>query len=169
MIVIAKGKYHKWLESDNLLKLEAWARDGLIDDQIAHNMGINPATLYDWKNKYSKISNALKKGKEVVDIEVENALLKRALGYTYEEITQEEKYNSDSKQYELRTTKIITKNMPPDTTAQIYWLKNRKPAKWREKPVDTEGNSNTIADNVNELNKAVIENVLENRNIEDFE
>lgn len=59
--------------------------------------------------------------------------------------------------------------MPPDTTAQIYWLKNRKPAKWREKPVDTEGNSNTIADNVNELNKAVIENVLENRNIEDFE
>lgn len=48
-------------------------------------MGINPATLYDWKNKYPKISESLKKGKEVVDIQVENALLKRALGYDYQE------------------------------------------------------------------------------------
>ena len=77
---MAKGKYQRWLEPDGLTLLEGWARDGLTDEQIAHNMGISTATLYDWKNKFQDISEALKKGKEVVDIQVKNALLKRALG-----------------------------------------------------------------------------------------
>ena len=98
---MAKGKYQEWLEPDGLLLLEGWARDGLTDEQIAHNMGIVTSTLYDWKKKYSEISEALKKGKEVVDIEVENALLKSAL--------------------------------EGNITAQIFWLKNRKPNRWREK------------------------------------
>ena len=61
-----------------MLLLEAWARDGLTDEQIADKMGITTSTLYDWKNKYSEISEALKRGKEVVDVEVENALLNLA-------------------------------------------------------------------------------------------
>lgn len=61
---MAKGKYEKWLEPDNLLLLEAWARDGLTDEQIAHNMGIAVSTLYGWKNKYSEFSESLKKGKK---------------------------------------------------------------------------------------------------------
>lgn len=73
---MAKGKYQKWLTKDGLTLLEAWARDGLTDEQIAHNIGVSTVTLYDWKNKYPNISNSLKRGKEVVDIEVENALLK---------------------------------------------------------------------------------------------
>ena len=77
---MAKGKYQRWLEPDGLILLEGWARDGLTDEDIAHNIGVNPCTLYDWKNKYPKISEAIKKGKEVVDIMVENALLKRAMG-----------------------------------------------------------------------------------------
>ena len=86
---MAKGKFQKWLEPDGLLLLEGWARDGLTDEQIASNCGITASTLYDWKGKYSEISEALKKGKEVVDIQVENALLKRALGYRYDEVTRE--------------------------------------------------------------------------------
>lgn len=85
---MAKGKYEYWLTPEGLLRLEAWARDGLVDEQIAENIGINPATLYDWKKKYPKISESLKRGKEVIDIQVENALLKRALGYAYEGIYQ---------------------------------------------------------------------------------
>ena len=77
---MAKGKYQEWLEEDNLIKLEAWARNGLTDEQLANNIGINVATLYTWKNKYSEINDALKRGKEVVDIEVENSLLKAAKG-----------------------------------------------------------------------------------------
>ena len=82
---MAKGKYQEWLTPDGITRLEAWARDGLTDEQLAAKIGITAATLYDWKNKYPEISEALKRGKEVVDIEVENALLKRALGYDYTE------------------------------------------------------------------------------------
>lgn len=63
---MAKGKYEYWLTSEGLIKLQGWARDGLTDEQIAKNMRINVSTLYDWKKKYSEISEALKKGKEVV-------------------------------------------------------------------------------------------------------
>ena len=82
--------------------LEGWARDGLTDEQIAHNAGSTAATLDEWKKKYPEISEALKKGKEVVDFEVENALLQTALS--------------------------------GNVAAQIFWLKNRKPDKWRDKP-----------------------------------
>ena len=125
---MANGKYQQWLEPEGLTLLEGWARDGLTDEQIAGNIGINTSTLYDWKNKFPKISEALKKGKEVVDIQVENALLKRALGYDFQE-TRVEKSDKDG-------TKIIQtlKHIPADTTAQIFWLKNRRPDKWRDKP-----------------------------------
>ena len=101
MITIAKGKYEKWLDSDGLILLQGWARDGLTEEQIAHNMGISRDTLRVWKNKYAVISAALKKGKEVVDFAVENALLKKALA--------------------------------GDTTAMIFWLKNRRRDKWRDR------------------------------------
>lgn len=73
----------------------------MTDEQIAKNIGITVSTFYEWKKKYSEISESLKKGKEVVDYEVENALLSSALG--------------------------------GNTTAQIFWLKNRRPDKWRDK------------------------------------
>lgn len=79
---MATGKYQKWLEPDGLLLLEAWARDGLTDEQIAGKCDVAVSTLYEWKKRYSEISEALKKGKEVVDVEVENALLQRTKGYT---------------------------------------------------------------------------------------
>lgn len=123
---MAKGKYEYWLTPDGLLRLEAYARDGLTDEQIAHNMGINPATLYEWKKKYHEISEALKKGKEVVDIQVENALLKRALGYSYKETKTEETADGDK-------VTVTIKEVIPDTTAQIFWLKNRRPDRWRDK------------------------------------
>lgn len=86
---MAKGKYKEWLTLEGTIKLEAWARNGLTDEQIAHNIGITPSTLYEWKKKYSEISESLKRGKEIVDIQVENSLLKRALGYSYREVTKE--------------------------------------------------------------------------------
>jgi hypothetical protein len=130
---MAKGKYEEWLTGEGLLKLEAWARDGLTDEQIAHNMGIAPKTLYRWKEQHSPICQSLKKGKEVVDIQVENALLKRALGYKYKETTREQRFNQQTKEFEFIVTKEVTKEVAPDTTAQIFWLKNRKPAEWRDR------------------------------------
>ena len=125
---MATGKYQKWLTPDGLMLLEGWARDGLTDAQLARKMGISCGTLYAWKNKFPEISEALKKGKEVVDIEVENALLKRALGYEYTETMVEHSPDGVKRR---KTVKFI----PPDVTAQIFWLKNRKPETWREKQV----------------------------------
>ena len=124
---MAKGKYEYWLTPEGLLKLEGWARDGLTDEQIAENAGINPATLYVWKKKYPEISESLKRGKEVVDRQVENALLKRALGYEYEEV--KEKFEGN-----VMTERTVTKKeVVPDVTAQIFWLKNRKREAWADR------------------------------------
>ena len=130
---MAKGKYEKWLEPDGLLLLGAWARDGLTDEQIAKNMGICRDTLIQWKKRFPDISDTLKKGKDVVDVEVENSLLKRAKGCTVVEETQELMINPDTGKRELITTKKVIKEIPPDTTAQIFWLKNRRPDLWRDK------------------------------------
>ena len=73
------AKMNEWLEPDKLILLEGWARDGLTKEQIAHNIGIGRTTLFEWEQKEPNIANTLKKGREVVDFEVENALLKNAL------------------------------------------------------------------------------------------
>lgn len=129
----AKGKYAKWLQPDNLLRLQAWARDGLSDEQMAHNIGITTTTLYDWKKKYPAFSEALARGKEVVDIEVENALLKRAKGYDYIETTSELIADKNAKNKAvMKVTKRVTRHVPPDVKAIVFWLTNRKP-EWRDK------------------------------------
>lgn len=146
---MAKGKYEHWLTEEGLLQLEAWARNGLTDEQITSNMGITRSTLNEWKKKYSDISDTLKRGKEVVDIQVENALLKRALGYSYVETTREQVIDYDKTTgvpigSHMEITKEVTKEVVPDTTAQIFWLKNRKPEDWRDKRgVAVEGTLNT--------------------------
>lgn len=128
-----KGKYQEWLTPEGLLLIEGWARDGLTDEQIAQNMGIAVRTLYNWQDKYVQIVQSLKAGKEVVDRQVENALLKRALGFEVKEVTQERVFVDELGIYEMAVTKVVTKQVTPDTTAGIFWLKNRKPNEWRDR------------------------------------
>jgi transposase-like protein len=144
---MAKGKYQEWITEEGLVKLEGWARDGLTDEQIAHNMGITPSTLYEWKKRFSEISETLKRGKEVIDRHVENALLKRALGYKYDEVTREQGTNPETGESVFVVTKVVTKEVQPDVTAQIFWLKNRKPDEWRDKKeLDANIRSNKLED-----------------------
>lgn len=140
---MALGKINEWLEKDKLILLEGWARSGLTDEQIAKNIGIATSTFYEWKKKELEFSEALKKGKEVIDFEVENALLKRALGYEYEEETYENGI----------LTKKVKKQVAPDTTAQIFWLKNRKKEQWREKVevVETDEDLQNINKNISNI------------------
>jgi hypothetical protein len=136
---MAKGKYQEWLTPEGLLKIEGWARDGLTDEQIAKNMGIAYSTLKNWKDDHLAILAALKKGKEVVDREVENALYERALGGVHEvKKTFKVKrtfYDEEGRKCEKEELKtgIDEVYIPGDTTAQIFWLKNRKPEQWRDK------------------------------------
>ncbi len=116
------AKYQEWITEEGRVKLEGWARS-LTDADIAKNIGITPKTLIDWKKKHPEIANALKVGRDVVDIQVENALLKRALGYTVTEYIVDENGKK----------KAIKKEIAPDVTAMIFWLKNRRPREWRDK------------------------------------
>lgn len=112
---MAKSKWEQ--VKDKLILVEGWARDGLTDEQIANNLGISKDTFYKYKKEYTDFSDSLKKGKEIVDYEVENALLKNALD--------------------------------GNTTAQIFWLKNRKPNNWKEKQdVDVSSNGQSLAETI---------------------
>ena len=146
---MAKSKAEKWLEPDGLLRIEGWARDGLTEEQIAKNMGVSRSTLSDYKVKYPDILRAIKNSKEVADREVENALFNKATGYTvklkkpmkvrhveYDEV-------SGRKVAEYERIEYIEEevHVPADTTAQIFWLKNRKPNEWRDKVTVTDESS----------------------------
>lgn len=140
-------RWDKWLTEEGLLKIQGWARDGLIDKQIAHNMGVSYTTFKGWRGKFPQMAEALAKGKEVVDREVENALYKRALGYWVTE--------TETTTFSDGTTKTTEKrrHIVPDTTAQIFWLKNRKPDQWREKNDLTLTPSNGVLESLMELHK----------------
>ena len=118
---MAKSKYQDVKEK--LTLVEGWARDGLTDKQIAYNLGIAMSTLQEYKNKHKEFSETLKRGKEVVDREVENALYKSAVGYRYTE-------QAVTNKGDIVTIEKLEK---PNTTAMIFWLKNRKPQEWRDK------------------------------------
>lgn len=119
----SKNRARDFLTKDGLTKLEGWARAGLTMEQISNNCGVTIQTLYNWFSKYPEIRKAVDKGKEVVDFEVENALYKSAIGY---EVTEQQVDSKGNK-------RLVKKFMPPNVVAQIFWLKNRMPDKWREK------------------------------------
>lgn len=141
-----KSIVDEWLTDDNLMLLEAWARDGYTESQIAECVGVYPSTINYWKKNYKPIRDALKTGKEIIDYKVENALLKAALGFKTTDIKVTiGRQVKDGKIYNL-TKETIIKEVPPNVTACAMWLNNRKPDKWkrnRDKIVELE-EDNTI-------------------------
>ena len=99
---------------------------GATDEEIASFLGVCINTITNWKHTEEAFLGAIKKGKEEADANVVKSLYKRANGY----ITKETKTSSGG---ENELISITEKEVPPDTTAQIFWLKNRQPKKWRDK------------------------------------
>lgn len=118
------AKYDYWLSEEGLTKIDGWARDGCTDDEIAKHCNVAPRTFANWKAKYPQLAAILRQGKEYADRRVERSLYQRALGCRVEEVV----YNGDGD-----IVKRIVKDVPPDVTAIIFWLKNRKPEEWRDK------------------------------------
>ncbi len=119
----------QWMEEDNLMLLECWARDGYTFTDIANKIGIALSTLKAWRKAYSEIESALKAGREIVDYKVENALLKSALGYR----TKEVKVITTIRYGKvIETVKETTeKDQAPNVSAAQCWLYNRLPHKWK--------------------------------------
>lgn len=143
-------KYKEWLTEESLLLIRGWARDGMTNLEIAGKMGISEETFYKWQREHAEFSEALKKGKEVIDREVEEALNKKTLGYTVtvEKMVKLKRvtYENGKKVCEEEYLEPCTEEqyIPPDTTAQIFWLKNRKPKDWRDKQEIESTVDNTI-------------------------
>ena len=129
---MAKGLYKKWLEPENLTLLKGWRRDGLEMSQIADNIGIRRQTLYDWCTKYKEIADALKKGDEICIYEVENALYRSAVGY---DVTETDQTETEGPNGITRTKHARKRHIPPNLGAICFILKNRRPEKWRDRPL----------------------------------
>ena len=125
-----KTKYEEWLKEENLNLLIEWGKKGLTNSQIAKNIGISERTFYKWLEKYKEINDSLKKGKEIADKEIENALYKRALGYEFQE---EKVYIEEVKGVVKKRKEIIKRHTPGNVTAQIFWLKNRNRETWNNR------------------------------------
>ena len=119
----------EWLTEDRLMLLECWARDGYTYADVAQRIGISNAQLTKWRNAYPEFRDALKKGREIVDYQVENALLKSALGYKTKEVTIITVLKNGKM---VETTKqTVTKEIAPNISACQTWLYNRLPDKWK--------------------------------------
>lgn len=134
-------KFEFWLTEDGLLQLEAWARDGLSREQLAKNCGVSTRTLRRWERAHPEIKASLRRGRAVADIVIENALYKKAQGYFYKdeaafkvkEVIYDPQTGKKVNEVERIETAEIQKYAQPDTSAQVFWLKNRKPNEWRDK------------------------------------
>jgi hypothetical protein len=110
------------------------AERGCTDAELSEFFGVTQTTINNWKLKHPEFFETLKAGKEASDTRVERSLFERATGYSHPDV------HISTYMGETIVTPIV-KHYPPDTTAMIFWLKNRRPAEWRDK-VDITANTN---------------------------
>lgn len=119
----------EWRTPTRLELLKCWARDFSFTD-IAAKIGVSIQTLKAWRDKYPEIEEAIREGKEIVDYRVENALLKVALGYTTTDVKTIISPPDKNGNRSIRVEKT-EKEVPPNPTAIMCWLNNRKPDQWK--------------------------------------
>ena len=122
------AKFAFWITDEGLEKIHTWASKGLTKANVAKNIGINEKTFYRWEKEHESIRDAYQRGAVQPDQVIVNALFERARGTQIVEVTEE--LNEIG---ELVISKRVTKQLPGDTTAQIFWLKNRRRQQWRDK------------------------------------
>jgi hypothetical protein len=137
--VARKTKFDESLK-ETMLELY---RKGKTDAEVADIVGVCEKTINNWKGRHPKFLEALKESKEIADELVEASLFSRAVGYSHADVKVITSFGN---------IEIVpcTKYYPPDTTAAIFWLKNRQPERWREK-MPGEGDINitvTLAERV---------------------
>ena len=145
------GKLPEWLTPEGLGRLEAWARDGLDDKDLAKAMGISRKTLYEWKKKESDICDAIRRGRGGAREQIENALMKKALGYTVqvkEPVKVRRRYWNEQTQHMEEEEEVVMADkeihIPPDPRAAQFWLTNRNRDRWAEHPEPVDGSREQI-------------------------
>lgn len=121
------AKYEEWLTPEGLDQIINWAAKGCTNTDIAKNMGIERQTLYKWMDKYGDIKDAIKKGRKLSVNAIENKFFQTAFGGVEEvtEIVEEVTIvDKDGQEHRVINTRTTTRKLPPNVTAQIFYLKN---------------------------------------------
>ncbi len=125
----ARKAYYTGAQGIELVR--GWRRQGLALDKIARDkIGIAYETLKKWRMETPALDEALLQSDEYADMAVEGSLLRRAVGYTYDEET----WVADPDTGQMVLAKVVKKHVPADTRAQGMWLYNRKPDTWQSQP-----------------------------------
>lgn len=145
-----KGAGRKPKYQEGYPKLAYWmARSGLTNEQMAAEFGVDRRTITRWVGRYPEFAQALEEGKETPDDKVEASLYRRAIGYSYTETTEKETWRGHE-------SAVTVKEVVPDVTACIFWLKNRRPEKWRD--VHKVEQTSTVTVEIKEAAKHINEN-----------
>lgn len=139
-----------------LMLVKKWREDGAGLDEIAEKLNISRTTLFKYQKEHADFADALKRGKEIIDSEVENSLKKECIGYTYEETTttttaiinERTGEITDLKRVETKTTKRYAR---PSVSAIAYYLNNRLPNKWKNRVVTVLEDENSDDETVKEM------------------
>lgn len=134
-----KGKYEEWLQPENLEQVTNWAAKGLLNKEIAQNIGVRPQTFYDWFKRFSAFSDAIKKGRQLSVQAIENQFFKNAYGMleeTTEIIEEDQEWDGSKWVAKKRHVRRTTRKIPPNTAAQIFFLKNK--AGYRDNPEESQ-------------------------------
>lgn len=148
-----KAKYDFNNDKTTLAKVEELARDGAQDKDIAAYLGFNENYFCTVKEKYPKLNEAIKKGRSPLDFNVENSLFRKCVGYkekVQKPIKVKEKYYDEQGRIcERERVEVVEyeETIFPEVTAQIFWLKNRKPKFWNRQPVEGDEDNPVIKPN----------------------
>lgn len=158
--VSLRNKYEYWLTEDGLILLQGWARDGLNQEEMAKKIGVTRETFSQWRDRFPTIADTIKKNRDICDTEVENALFKRAKGFSINVRKAIKVRNGQSEHIEYVDEEIY---FAPDPVAQIFWLKNRRKDLWR----NYEQQEVTISTGPNEMHVTLIDQ-LKNRKLKEM-
>ena len=106
--------------------IKGLARRGYTVDEIAGDLGVAPSTVKKWISENADLKEAVVRGRTLADVQVEDSLFRRARGFT-------KKVTKTVKEGDKARTETAEEEVPPDTTACIFWLKNRAPDLWKDR------------------------------------
>ena len=125
------GRLTKY-KPDFIDRARAMAEIGAVDEEIAGGLGISLRTLYYWKSQHRDFSIALQRGKDIADDMVEAALFRRATGYSFDAVKHIAVAQGANQGSKIEQVDYV-EHVPPDVNAAMFWLKNRRSDRWREK------------------------------------
>lgn len=123
--------YEDWIQPERILLVQGWCKEGCTNKMLAEKMGISLSTLWKWQTKSKELREAIREGKEVTDFKVENALLRAALGYEHTDVKTTIRGSDQAEGKRNMKVEKITRYYPPNISAAVMWLCNRKPDQWR--------------------------------------